>query len=136
MRNKLAVLAVAVGLFMVSVPMFAHHSTTMYDKEHPVTLEGIVTEFRFINPHMQIQFEVKDEDGDVVMWVGTTGAPARRLNRMHGWTPQTVKPGDVIMVTGSPLKDGDKSILIDELVGPDGLEYTSPRTEPEPSPPR
>ena len=136
MKNKLAVLAVSVGLFMVSVPMFAHHSTTMYDKEHPVTLTGTVKEFKFFNPHIQIHFEANDENGNVVTWVGTTGAPGMRLSRYHGWTRNTLKPGDEITVTGAPLKDGNKRILIHKIVGPDGLDYTSPETGPETSPPR
>ena len=46
MKNKLfAVLAVAVGLLMVSGPMFAHHSGSVYDAEHLVTLQGTVTAF-------------------------------------------------------------------------------------------
>ena len=43
MRNKLIVLAGAVGLFIVADPMFAHHSDSVYDKDHPVTLTGTTT---------------------------------------------------------------------------------------------
>ena len=75
MKNKLAVLAVVVGLFMVSVSMFAHHSAAIYDREHPVTLQGTATNLAFINPHVQVHFEVKDENGNVVKWVAGSDPP-------------------------------------------------------------
>ena len=118
MRNKLVVVAGAVGLFMVADPMFAHHSESMYDKDHPVTLTGTVTAFRFINPHVKIHFEVKDENGSIVKWVAGTSAP-QRLYR-NGWHKETLKPGDHITITGHPAKDGRKIMNVQRLVGPDG----------------
>ena len=136
MKSKLvAVLGVVVGLVMCSVPMFGHHSTAMYDEEHPVTLTGTVKEFKLFNPHMQIHFDVKDENGNVVPWVGT-GTSGLKLSRMHGWTKNTLKPGDEITVTGFPLKDSNKTMLIQKLVGPDGLEYSGSGNGPGTSPPR
>ena len=122
MKNKLTVLAVAVGLFMVSVPMFAHHGGGLYDREHPITLAGTVTEFRFINPHVQILFDVKDENGNVVKWIGVT-APVRRMYKF-GWTTKTLKPGDQITITGGPRNDGRKVLSIKKLRGPSGRELT------------
>ena len=63
-RELLAVLAVAVGLLMGSGPLLAHHSTALYEKQHVTTLQGTVTALEFINPHVQIRFEVKDSQGN------------------------------------------------------------------------
>ncbi len=63
-RKMLVVLTLAVGLVVIAGPMFAHHSGAgIYDRDHPVTVSGTVTEYVFINPHVQIHFDVKAEDG-------------------------------------------------------------------------
>ncbi|MBF8305267.1 MAG: hypothetical protein HW398_455 [Acidobacteria bacterium] len=65
MRKLFTVLAAGVVLWMVSGPLFAHHAGSLYDREKPVTLTGTVTQYLMINPHAQIHFEVKDENGNV-----------------------------------------------------------------------
>jgi hypothetical protein len=51
-------------LFTLSIPAMAHHGTAIsYDASRRITLEGVVTEFRFANPHAQLYFDVKDEKG-------------------------------------------------------------------------
>ena len=122
MENKLVVLALAVGLLMVAAPLFAHHSSAMYDMEHPVSLTGTVTEFKFINPHVQIYFQVKDENGNVVKWVAGSGAPQRLYRR--GWNAKTLNPGDEITVTCAPAKDGRKICSVRRLVGPNSKVLT------------
>ena len=125
MKNKrLAVFAVAAGLIVLSGPMFAHHAASTYDREHPVTLTGTVTDFQFINPHVLIVFEVRDEDGTVVAWVAGSG-PRQNLERA-GWNRQTLKPGDEIRVTGAPHKEGKKEVSVINLVGPAGQVLTQP----------
>lgn len=114
------VLAAVFGVVAaVAVPVFAHHSTAMYDKSRPVTLTGTVKEFKFSSPHLQIEFDVKDASGSAVTWLAS-GPPAVRLGRTYGWTPKSLKAGDVITVTGFPLTDGTKGILLAKLMGPGG----------------
>ena len=52
------VLAAAVALLVVAMPMLAHHGTAAFDTSKPVTVKGTVTEFVFLNPHCQVYFEV------------------------------------------------------------------------------
>ncbi len=118
MKNTLPVLVVAVGLLLGTGPMFAHHSSAIYDSEHPVTLTGTVTEYGFFNPHIQIHFEVKDENGNVVKWVVKTASPQRMFRR--GLRKTTLKPGDQITVIGTPAKNGRKVMRLTKLVGPTG----------------
>jgi len=121
MRNKLlALLAVAVGLGVASGPLVAHHSTTSYDTQHPVTFAATVTGFEFVIPHVLIHFEVKDESGNVKKWTALT-APPQKLYRA-GWSKKSLKPGDQITITGAPHKEGRKEMALGKLVGPDGQE--------------
>ena len=119
MKSKLlGGLAVAVGVLVVSLPVFAHHAGSLYDREHPVTMTGTVTEYMFTNPHVQIHFEAKDESGNVVKWVAES-APPQRLYRA-GWNMKSLKAGDQITVSGAPYKDGRKLLSIRKLVSPSG----------------
>jgi len=117
-KKQVAVLAVAASLLLVAGPMFAHHSMALYDKEHPITMQGTVTEFRMVNPHVQIHFEVKDENGNLVKWTAGSVNP-RQLYRT-GWNTKTLQPGDEITVTCNPAKDGRKLCSVLKLVGPNG----------------
>jgi hypothetical protein len=116
MKSKLlAVLAAGVVLLMVSAPLFAHHGGAQYDTKHAVTVTGMVTEYLFTNPHVQIHFDVKDETGNVEKWVAETASPQRLFS--IGWNAKTLKAGDKITVTGAQLKDGQKIVSIIKLVG-------------------
>jgi hypothetical protein len=114
-KRLFAALAGGVILLMVSSPLFAHHAGSLYDREHPVTLTGTVTKYLMINPHAQIHFEVKDENGNVETWVAETAGPQRLLR--VGWNKNSLKPGDKITVTGAQFKDGRKYLSIFKLEG-------------------
>ena len=116
MKSKLmAVMVAGVVLLTVAGPMFAHHGGAQYDAKHPVTVTGTVTEYMFTNPHVQIHFDVKDENGNVEKWVAETASPQRLFG--FGWNAKTLKPGDKITVTGAQLKDGQKIVTILKLTG-------------------
>jgi hypothetical protein len=83
----------------------AHHSTAIYDSEHPIELAGTVVEWQFVNPHVFIVLEVVDAaTGEKKAW-SVEGSNTAGLFR-RGWTPNTLKPGDQIMVTVRPLRSG------------------------------
>lgn len=99
--------------------LFAHHNTSArYDEAHPITLTGTVIQFRMINPHAKLEFEVKDEQGNAVKWMVEAG-PASNMYR-RGWRVDHLKPGDQVTVTGEPAFDGSKTMGLVKLVGPGG----------------
>jgi hypothetical protein len=111
--------ASAAALFLLgAVSMRAHHSGSVYDRENRITLHGVVTEFVFASPHVQIHFEAKGKDGNAEKWTALS-APPQRLYR-SGWNVRSLKAGDEITVTGAPMKDGSRIINIRRLVGPTG----------------
>ena len=82
----------------------AHHSFAMFDSENPVELRGTLREFKFTSPHTIIFLTVKDTDGTTSDW-NLEGANAGTLLRA-GWTRQTIKPGDELILTILPLRSG------------------------------
>lgn len=111
-------LVVGAAVLLESLSLFAHHGTGMYDPQHPVTLEGIVTEFEFVNPHARIHIEVKDKKGSVEQWIVECSAPAKLYR--SGWTAKTLKPGDRITATGFARKDGTKEMAMTKIVPQNG----------------
>jgi hypothetical protein len=81
-----------------------HHSTAIYDSENPIELAGTVVEWQFTNPHCFIVLETVDADGTATVW-SVEGSNTAGLFR-RGWTPDTLKPGDEIIVTVRPLRSG------------------------------
>src|SRR5207249_10681997 len=118
MRFLLLLLALA-----VAAPVFAHHSTRMYDMNHPVTVTGVVKRFESTNPHAFVYLEVKDEKGNVVEWE----VEMMSLNHLrgYGWTRSTVKPGDAISCTGGAAKSGATSMISSYMKLADGRSMKS-----------
>src|SRR5262245_3900365 len=64
-------LSILFFLLVVAPPLFAHHGTEIsYDRSKAKTFKGTVTDFRYANPHPIVFFDVTDEKGNVVHWVG------------------------------------------------------------------
>ena len=106
MRFKsFVVLAAAAALGLACLPAQAHHSfAAEYDTKKPVELKGTVTSIEWVNPHAWIHLDVTDESGRVTSWNFELGSPNLLLR--NGWRKDTIKPGDVIIVSGSAAKDG------------------------------
>ena len=73
MRKKPALLLIALAaIFLVSIPLLAHHGNAAYDISNPVSVKGTVTSFQFTNPHVMIFVESKNDKGEVECWVRFT----------------------------------------------------------------
>jgi hypothetical protein len=111
------------GLGLLSVPAFAHHSTSMYDMDNPVTITGTVKRFEWTNPHAFIFVTVMDKDGKEVEWE----VELMSLNHLksYGWMHTTVKPGDVITCTGGAARSGQTAMIASLIKLPDGRTIKS-----------
>lgn len=112
-RRTLHLLAVAISLVVVSVPVFAHHGTAAYDLSKTATVKGKVTKFNFINPHVQVFFDVTGDKG-VEQWQAELTSPNHLVRT--GWSKDTLKPGDDVTITGYRTKDGSNSIWISKIL--------------------
>jgi hypothetical protein len=109
----MASFALLVGLMTLGSVAFAHHGTANYDTSKTVTVKGAVTDFQFINPHVLISMDGKDETGKTEKWQGELTSP-NRLSRA-GWTKSSVKPGDTLTISGYPSKSGSPEIWIQKV---------------------
>jgi len=118
-QKRLAALTLGVLLAAGSGWARAHHNTSArYDAANPITLTGTVVRFRMVNPHSQVEFEVKDEQSNVVTWTAEAGPPSNMYRR--GWRTEDLQPGDPVVVTGQPAFDGSAAMRLVKLEGPNG----------------
>jgi hypothetical protein len=115
---------VVLAVLGLAGPVAAHHSFAVHfvpDKQISVT--GVVTEFRFANPHGLVFFEVKKDHDEVEKWRAETNSPS--LLQRRGWSRSSIKPGDKITIVGWPARDGSPFMRIDKIVFSDGRELSS-----------
>jgi hypothetical protein len=106
-----------------SVAAVAHHSFAhIYDSEKTVTLTASVREFQFLHPHPYLIVEVRNDAGERQTW------RAEMDNRFEleqiGITRSTFKPGDRVIVSGSPGRSESFILYLWRLERPaDRLRY-------------
>lgn len=114
---KLKIVVCLLTGVLATATAFAHHGRAAYSTEI-VTVEATVTEFRFVNPHVQIYFDITNEAGEIEHWQGELTAP-NKLAR-GGWTKNTLQAGDRIRISGRQGRGGGHSVAINEIIMPDG----------------
>jgi len=96
----------------------AHHGTSQYDMEREVVLSGIVTEWRFSNPHAWLYLEAIDSQGKQAAWT-IESAPLGWLER-NGWSATTLTPGERVVVKISPAHGTERVGIMREVTHASG----------------
>lgn len=122
MRNRkqnLVVFMLALLFVLMASPLSAHHSgNPHFDSTKPIEKTGVVTEFKLVNPHAYVYFDVKDENGEVANWnCETTAASTLRRN---GWSQETFAVGSTVTIKGSAARRDPHGCTIVEVTFADG----------------
>ena len=106
MRSTLAVFVAGAGLLLTaSLPLAAHHSfAAEFDATKAVSLQGVVTKLDWMNPHIWIYLDTKDDSGTVAHWQ-CEGGPPNTLTR-NGWSRDSLKVGDQATLKASAPRTG------------------------------
>jgi len=111
-------------LFVAAFPVAAHHSfAAEFDDKQPVTLEGTVVKFEFMNPHSWIQIDVKAGDGNVEHWKVETGSTNALFRR--GWRKDSLRTGDHVSIDAFRAKDGSHTANASQVKLPDGRQVSA-----------
>ena len=105
MKTSFVVLLGALSSSLAALAL-AHHSPAVFDQSKEVTITGVVTEFRWGNPHSWIHLDIAGDEDAVETW-SVEMDPASHLAR-RGWRSTTVKPGDEVAVLVHPLRNDEK----------------------------
>jgi hypothetical protein len=108
----------------------AHHSAVMFDDAKEISVQGVVTEFQYTNPHSWLLVDVTDQDGKVTTWGFEAEGPTTLMrNKVR---PSDFKAGTKLTIVGHPMKDGRPAALWVKAVREDGTEfYPSGRPRPQ-----
>lgn len=99
--------------------ILAHHSRAAYSGEE-ITLEGVVTQYVWRNPHIYLIFDVKGDSGEVVRWSGELSAVTSMI--AAGLARDSFKPGDAIRVNVQPAHTGEPFGLLGSIWRQDGTK--------------
>jgi len=118
MRQTHIVLMTAVALFILALPVSAHHSfSSEFDANKKISIDGVISKVELINPHGYVHVDVKDpKTGKVTTWLFETHGPGQ-LRRM-GLTRDIV--GQHAVVDGYAAKDGSSFAWGTKYVFDDG----------------
>jgi hypothetical protein len=108
----------AILALWVAGSIYAHHASVGIDRSKTVTVEGVIKEFRWANPHSWIEMEVVDGAGKPALWNFEMLPPTFLIPA--GWTRSTVKPGDRVKVTANGFLDGTPGGIFVSVTLPDG----------------
>ena len=123
-------LTIAVAMILGSVVAQGHHSiSAVYDRDRPVTLDGVLVEFAMVQPHPFVVVDVK-HGRETARWRGELD------NRWElesiGMTARTLKPGDRLLLNGQSGRNQPRSLYVMRLDRPaDGFWYEQVGMSPQ-----
>ncbi len=123
MKTKKDLALVAAAALFCALPLVAHHAVSAeFNSDKVITLKGVVSKVDWVNPHIFIYFDVKDESGKVTTWRLQSLPPL--FFKGSGLTKAKLLDGTEATITAYPAKDGtDDFGFVLKLSYPDGHFY-------------
>jgi hypothetical protein len=131
MKRLLISMLLLIGL-LSAFAVYGHHSAAGVDRSKTVTVEGVVKQFKWQNPHSYLDLEVPNNKAGVDVWSFEMTSPTFLVRA--GWKSTTLKAGDKVKVVGRPLKNGDPGGLFVSVTLPDGKTFSEQAQPPSAAP--
>ena len=125
--------AVAAAL-VCGLPLLAHHAfTAEFDGSKTVTFKGVVSKVDWVNPHIFIYVDVKDDAGKTTTWALQSLPPL--FFRGSGLTKDVLLSNkQEVTFTANPAKDGSQAYgFLTKLGYPDGHVFSMSAQDADPS---
>jgi len=121
MSRVILLVTVGAAALLIAPVASAHHSGTMFDDTKEVTLEGVVKEFQYTNPHSWLLVDVTGADGKVTTWGFEAEGPSTLMQMKV--RRSDFAPGTKLKITGHPMKDGRPAASWTKAIRADGTEF-------------
>jgi len=118
MKSRNFVIAVPLMLALVAGASAHHSFAALFDVSKTIDLTGEVTRFEFKSPHAYIHIKVSASGGVSEAWQIETTTPGMLIR--SGLTPDTLRVGQKVSVSGNPTRDGRKIMRLLTITMPDG----------------
>ncbi|MFL2546615.1 MAG: DUF6152 family protein [Candidatus Rariloculaceae bacterium] len=100
----------ATGLLLYAAHAGAHHSAVQFDLSATISFDAVVTEFEWKNPHVFVQVDRVDDEGQVTsLQIEADGAS---MLTPHRWSRDSLEPGDRVIVEAYPARRADGRSLL------------------------
>ena len=120
---RTTLLALWIGSLSFVAPIFAHHSQAAeFDMHKVITLNGVISKVDWMNPHVYLYLDVKDDKGQVTTWA-LESLPTRFYHNL-GLTKEKLGEGEPVSVDIRPAKIEGKPLgWVLKITYPDGHIY-------------
>ena len=121
MRQAVRTLVLAAAVLFAATTAFTHHSVSgQFDTSKIVTLTGVITRIDWVNPHIYIMLDGKDDAGAAGQWALETVPTAMARKAKLTKDMLAGKKGETVTVTGHPARDARKSAWVLKVTYSDG----------------
>jgi hypothetical protein len=108
--SAIALVGMLMGAILAAtrnVPAEAHHTTTKFDDKRVMKITGVVTGYRWKNPHVLIEIGPGTDPATDQHWTVELKAPSAMIR--EGWKRELLALGDHITVFANPLRKDDSA---------------------------
>lgn len=123
MKSAWIAISAVLGLLAADVGGAHHSYAAEFDSNSLKTIEGVVKEVWFKNPHIRYYLTVVDDEGNEITWDVRGLSPVKLVRQ--GWTKKTIKVGDSIKVHGHGGWTNKTILSILDITLSDGRVLTS-----------
>ena len=118
-------LSIILSSILLINPLLAHHSAIAFDKSKTVTVTGVIARSVWRNPHMAINMNAEDDDGNQILWKiegpGTTILSGQGFNKKM--LMDATKNKEEITVVVHPLRSGKPGGLLQGITLANGDSF-------------
>jgi hypothetical protein len=117
-------IAVFLAALAVTVPAAAHHSPlAVFDMVNPVEMAAVLTDVRWVNPHIRLYFDPVDKEAFPEPWTFESQPPQwyRRVGISRAAFEEAI--GQTVTVSGRPARNGEPFGFLMRITFEDGTSF-------------
>ena len=132
MKNRICAVLLGLGVLIPAASLWAHHSpSAIFDMKKKVTLKGNVTKVDWVNPHIVMFMDVKDDGGKVDNWKFESNPPRWFTKVGVNRADFAAAIGQEVTVVIVAAVDGSKYGYLQSIKFPNGNEISLVEGEKE-----